>query len=79
MAWLARHGHANLIEAEVLPHCWEQLGHRHAERRQLAAQTCGVLAPSLAPLVRQSLLVSMLRQLVLEDRDEVKFVIRNIH
>lgn len=43
----ARYAGPTRTEAELLPHCWEQISHKHVERRLLVAETCGVLAPSL--------------------------------
>lgn len=52
------------LEAELLPQCWEQLSHKHTERRLLVAQSVAVLSPYTPPPLRNSLLLSMLLQLL---------------
>ncbi|CAL4060956.1 unnamed protein product, partial [Meganyctiphanes norvegica] len=52
------------LEAELLPQCWEQLNHKYMERRLLVAQSTAALAPYTPPTLRNSLLLSMLQQLV---------------
>lgn len=52
------------VEAEVLPQCWEQLSHKYVERRLLVAESTAALAPFAAPALRNSLLLSMLLQLL---------------
>lgn len=60
---------ATRIEAELLPQCWEQINHKYDERRILVAETCGTLMPYIPSSLRCSLLLSMLTQLALEDRE----------
>ncbi|KAL3158276.1 hypothetical protein ABBQ38_010522 [Trebouxia sp. C0009 RCD-2024] len=48
---------------ELLPQCWEQVNHRHAERRALVAETCGALALHVASDMRASLILSILQQM----------------
>ena len=43
----AKHAGKLRTEEELLPQCWEQIGHKHAERRQLIAETCGAISPYL--------------------------------
>lgn len=57
------------IESELLPQCWEQIGHKYEERRILVAETCGQLMPFTPSNLRASLLMSMLQQMALEDRE----------
>jgi hypothetical protein len=59
---------SNRIEAELLPQCWEQIGHKYEERRMLVAETCGALVPFVPAALRGSLILSMLQQLALEDK-----------
>lgn len=33
------------MENEILPQCWEQISHKHVERRLLVAESCIALAP----------------------------------
>ncbi|KAL3181052.1 hypothetical protein MRX96_037111 [Rhipicephalus microplus] len=59
------------VEAELLPQCWEQINHKYLERRLLVAESCGYLAPQVAPEIRSSLLLSMLQQMLREEKDDV--------
>lgn len=34
-----------VTESELLPQCWEQIGHKYMERRLLVAEGCFILAP----------------------------------
>ncbi|KAJ1529728.1 hypothetical protein ONE63_006481 [Megalurothrips usitatus] len=61
---------ATLVENEVLPQCWEQISHKHVERRLLVAEACGILAPFVTGAIRNSLMLSMLQQMLSEDREE---------
>ncbi|XP_042232742.1 RAB11-binding protein RELCH homolog isoform X1 [Homarus americanus] len=61
---LARVLGATKLEAELLPQCWEQLTHKYVERRLLVAQSTATLAPYTPPPLRNSLLLSMLLQLL---------------
>ncbi|VAH60789.1 unnamed protein product [Triticum turgidum subsp. durum] len=47
-------------ETELLPQCWEQ----YEERRLLVAQSCGELAIYVRPEIRDSLILSIVQQLV---------------
>jgi len=58
------------IEAELLPQCWEQITHKYPERRLLVAETCGSMAPYIPPELLSSLMFSMLRQMLEDDRNE---------
>ncbi|KAL9671899.1 hypothetical protein QQ045_009472 [Rhodiola kirilowii] len=53
-------------ETELLPQCWEQINHTYEERRLLVAQSCGQLAEYVRPEIRDSLILSIVQQL-LED------------
>ncbi|KAK7081924.1 hypothetical protein SK128_015159 [Halocaridina rubra] len=61
---LARILGANKLEGELLPQCWEQLTHKYVERRLLVAQSTAALSPYTPPPLRNSLLLSMLLQLL---------------
>lgn len=62
---------AGLVENEVLPQCWEQINHKYVERRLLVAEACGVLAPFVTSAMRSSLMLSILQQMLSEDREDV--------
>ncbi|XVF71570.1 hypothetical protein PTKIN_Ptkin12aG0048700 [Pterospermum kingtungense] len=51
-------------ETELLPQCWEQINHMYEERRLLVAQSCGELAESVRPEIRDSLILSIVQQLI---------------
>ncbi|KAJ1257433.1 hypothetical protein BS78_K042000 [Paspalum vaginatum] len=51
-------------ETELLPQCWEQINHQYEERRLLVAQSCGELAVYVRPEIRDSLILSIVQQLV---------------
>ncbi|XP_043287266.1 RAB11-binding protein RELCH homolog isoform X2 [Venturia canescens] len=54
---------------EILGVCWEQSQHKHPERRLLAAECCLALAPYTSSGVRNSLMLPMLQQMLLDDRE----------
>ncbi|KAF7407686.1 hypothetical protein HZH66_002223 [Vespula vulgaris] len=54
---------------EVLTLCWEQSQHKYPERRLLAVECCSALAPYTSVSIRNSLMLSMLQQMLLEDKD----------
>ncbi|XP_024886133.1 lisH domain and HEAT repeat-containing protein KIAA1468 homolog [Temnothorax curvispinosus] len=56
---------------EILTICWEQSQHKYPERRLLAVECCCVLASYTSAAVRNSLMLSMLQQMLLEDKDPV--------
>ena len=60
-------GHQKL-ETELLPQLWEQLNHKYDERRILVAETCSVLLPNIPNALTNSLVLSMLQQLSIEDK-----------
>ncbi|XP_069112711.1 RAB11-binding protein RELCH homolog isoform X2 [Argopecten irradians] len=62
-------GQARLLE-ELLPQCWEQISHKYAERRILVAEACGALASYLPNEILSSLVLSMLQQMLSDDKDE---------
>uniref|UniRef100_A0A4W4GIG9 LisH domain and HEAT repeat-containing protein KIAA1468 n=1 Tax=Electrophorus electricus TaxID=8005 RepID=A0A4W4GIG9_ELEEL len=64
----ARHVGPTRVEAELLPQCWEQINHKYPERRLLVAESCGALAPYLPKEIRSSLVLSMLQQMLAEDK-----------
>ncbi|KAE8728249.1 KIAA1468-like protein [Hibiscus syriacus] len=51
-------------EIELLPQCWEQINHVYEERRLLVAQSCGELAEFVRPEIRDSLILSIVQQLI---------------
>ncbi|XP_065299337.1 RAB11-binding protein RELCH homolog [Dermacentor albipictus] len=59
------------VEAELLPQCWEQINHKYLERRLLVAESCGYLASQVAPEIRSSLLLSMLQQMLKEEKEDM--------
>ena len=61
---LARVLGSTKLEGELLPQCWEQLTHKYMERRLLVAQSTAALSPYTPPPLRNSLLLSMLLQLL---------------
>ncbi|KAG1685943.1 LisH domain and HEAT repeat-containing protein KIAA1468 [Nymphon striatum] len=67
---IARHLGPTRVEAELLPQCWEQISHKYVERRLLVAESCGILAPHIPTEIRNSLVLSMLQQIVTEDKSE---------
>ncbi|XP_035218568.1 RAB11-binding protein RELCH homolog isoform X2 [Stegodyphus dumicola] len=77
---IAQHLGPSRVEAELLPQCWEQITHRYVERRLLVAESCGVLAPYVMSGIRSSLLLSMLQQMLQEDKDDLvrETVVKNL-
>ncbi|KAJ8336724.1 hypothetical protein SKAU_G00379440 [Synaphobranchus kaupii] len=67
----ARHVGPTRVEAELLPQCWEQMNHKYPERRLLVAEACGALAPYLPTEIRSSLVLSMLQQMLAEDKADM--------
>ncbi|XP_076331644.1 RAB11-binding protein RELCH homolog isoform X1 [Tachypleus tridentatus] len=68
---IAKHLGPTRVESELLPQCWEQLAHKYPERRLLVAESCGVLASYVPPEICSSLLLSMLQQMLCDDKEEV--------
>ncbi|XP_014473409.1 PREDICTED: lisH domain and HEAT repeat-containing protein KIAA1468 homolog isoform X2 [Dinoponera quadriceps] len=60
-----------LESEEILTICWEQSQHKYPERRLLAVECCSVLASYTSASIRNSLMLSMLQQMLLEDKDPV--------
>nr|CAD7570487.1 unnamed protein product [Timema californicum] len=77
---IARCSGLSLVENEILPQCWEQISHKHLERRLLVAESCSALAPYVSSSIRNSLMLSMLQQMLLEDKDEMvrEVVVRSL-
>ncbi|XP_069701255.1 RAB11-binding protein RELCH homolog [Periplaneta americana] len=77
---IARCSGLSLVENEILPQCWEQISHKHVERRLLVAESCSALAPYVSSTIRNSLMLSMLQQMLLEDKDDTvrETVIRSL-
>ncbi|XP_039039238.1 RAB11-binding protein RELCH-like [Hibiscus syriacus] len=51
-------------ETEILPQCWEQINHMYEERRLLVAQSCGELAEFVRSEICDSLILSIIQQLI---------------
>uniref|UniRef100_A0A8C7G5A5 RAB11 binding and LisH domain, coiled-coil and HEAT repeat containing n=1 Tax=Oncorhynchus kisutch TaxID=8019 RepID=A0A8C7G5A5_ONCKI len=62
----ARHVGPTRVEAELLPQCWEQINHKYSERRLLVAE-----ASYLPKEMRSSLVLSMLQQMLAEDKADM--------
>ncbi|XP_011138092.2 lisH domain and HEAT repeat-containing protein KIAA1468 homolog [Harpegnathos saltator] len=60
-----------LESEEILTICWEQSQNKYPERRLLAVECCSVLASYTSASIRNSLMLSMLQQMLLEDKDPV--------
>ena len=69
VALALRTEHSGRIESELIPQLWEELSHKHPERRALVADAIGALAPHVADHLRGSLLISMLKQMNEEERE----------
>jgi hypothetical protein len=65
---------------ELIPQCFEQVTHKHEERRLLVAETCGRLAPHVGEGLRSSLLLTMLQQQAEDDPSSAvrEGVVRNL-
>uniref|UniRef100_A0A5B6Z3N2 LisH domain and HEAT repeat-containing protein KIAA1468 n=1 Tax=Davidia involucrata TaxID=16924 RepID=A0A5B6Z3N2_DAVIN len=61
---LAKNVREMRTETELLPQCWEQINHMYEERRLLVAQSCGELAEFVRPEIRDSLILSIVQQLI---------------
>ncbi|XP_048752282.1 RAB11-binding protein RELCH homolog isoform X2 [Ostrea edulis] len=68
VAFAQHTGSARLIE-ELLPQCWEQINHKYLERRILVAEACGALASYLPTEILSSLILSMLQQMMADDKE----------
>ncbi|GFO28822.1 lish domain and heat repeat-containing protein kiaa1468 [Plakobranchus ocellatus] len=68
----AEHAGAERLVEELLPQLstFLQIGHKFIERRVLVAEACGALAAYLPAEIRSSLVLSMLQQMLTDDRDE---------
>ncbi|KAB0365940.1 hypothetical protein FD754_010096, partial [Muntiacus muntjak] len=60
----ARHVGPTRVDAELLPQCWEQSNHKYPERRLVVAESCGAL-------ILSSLVLSMLQQMLMEDKADL--------
>ncbi|XP_066257908.1 RAB11-binding protein RELCH homolog isoform X1 [Euwallacea similis] len=69
---IAKKAEEQLVENEILPQCWLQLTHKYIERRLLVAQACTVLIPYVSSPIRNSLILSMLQQMLEDKEDEVR-------
>ncbi|XP_076470808.1 RAB11-binding protein RELCH homolog isoform X2 [Babylonia areolata] len=66
----AEHVGAERLVEELLPQCWEQISHKYVERRLLVAEACGAVASYLPPEMLSSLVLSMLQQMLMDDKDD---------
>lgn len=48
MVTIAKHLEENIVENELLPQLWEQLNHKHVERRLLVVDCCSTLIPYIS-------------------------------
>ncbi|KAM0725477.1 RAB11-binding protein RELCH [Formica fusca] len=71
LAIMAKLAEEPLEGEEILTICWEQSQHKYPERRLLAVECCSVLASYTSASIRNSLMLSMLQQMLLEDKDPV--------
>ncbi|EEF34329.1 conserved hypothetical protein [Ricinus communis] len=66
-------------ETELLPQCWEQISHTYEERRLLVAQSCGEIAEFVRPEIRDSLILSIVQQLIEDSATVVReAAVRNL-
>ncbi|KAK7603248.1 hypothetical protein V9T40_003247 [Parthenolecanium corni] len=70
IVWLACNSSVSLMEEELLPLCWEEVNHKYVERRLLISELCCTLIPFLPVSLRNSLLLSILQQILLEDKED---------
>ncbi|KAG5321501.1 K1468 protein, partial [Acromyrmex heyeri] len=68
---MAKLAEESLETEEILTICWEQSQHKYPERRLLAVECCSVLASYTSASIRNSLMLSMLQQMLLEDKDPI--------
>ncbi|VDI64402.1 Hypothetical predicted protein [Mytilus galloprovincialis] len=66
----AQHVGQQRLEEELLPQCWEQINHKYPERRILVAEACGALSPYIPNELLSSLVLSMLQQMLMDDKDD---------
>ncbi|KAL6426044.1 hypothetical protein ACFW04_008967 [Cataglyphis niger] len=71
LAIMAKLAEEPLESEEILTICWEQSQHKYPERRLLAVECCSVLASYTSASIRNSLMLSMLQQMLLEDKDPI--------
>ncbi|XP_070166057.1 RAB11-binding protein RELCH homolog [Polyergus mexicanus] len=71
LAIMAKLAEQPLEGEEILTICWEQSQHKYPERRLLAVECCSVLASYTSASIRNSLMLSMLQQMLLEDKDPI--------
>ncbi|XP_076264934.1 RAB11-binding protein RELCH homolog [Rhynchophorus ferrugineus] len=70
IAVIARYAGEQMVENEILPLCWLQLTNKHLERRLLIAEACTVLIPYVSSSIRNSLILSMLQEM-LDDKEDL--------
>ncbi|XP_012259710.2 RAB11-binding protein RELCH homolog [Athalia rosae] len=68
---MMKYSTGSIESGEILAQCWEQSQHKNLERRLLVAECCSVLAPHISSATRNSLMLSMLQQMLLEDKESV--------
>lgn len=60
-----------VVNNHLLPQCWEQLDNKYDERRMLVAEACALLAPHIYNDMRSSLMFSILKQLIEQDKSDM--------
>lgn len=54
----------------LLPQCWEQINDKSEERRMLVAEACAILAPHIYTEMRSSLMFSILKEIIEQEKSE---------
>ncbi len=54
----------------LLPQCWEQINDKFEERRMLVAEACATLAPHIYTEMRSSLMFSILKEIIEQEKSE---------
>ncbi|ELW71258.1 hypothetical protein TREES_T100020246 [Tupaia chinensis] len=60
-----------VFKLSLVPFFLIQINHKYPERRLLVAESCGALAPYLPKEIRSSLVLSMLQQMLMEDKADL--------
>ena len=58
------------VSNHLLPQCWEQLNDKHDEKRMLVAEACNKLAPFIYNDMRSSLMFSILKQIIEQEKSD---------
>jgi hypothetical protein len=65
-----KHAGPMYVNNYLLPLCWEQLNVKNDEKRMLIAEACSSLAPHIYNDIRNSLMFSILKQIVEQENCE---------